>query len=329
MKFIDSNFEIMEQQPGMDGLFKHIEKVSRTCYKSEDKITEDSAKIMINALVKNMHTAMLEHGTIYLYREFDHKDNSIETQRWKFRYKVNPYSKQVMICDNKKDACYITTNYRVIIENGWEDDLQYMCEPTECHKRRYTVKFITSIGIGREIARHRAMSFAQESSRYCNYSKGKFNKELTFIIPQWIYDCQADEASYVDSLTGDPMNWLLDLHGEQLVNQLTCEDRAAAAWVENLERCEQDYMYLLSGMDGYQLKPEEARGILPMDTKSEIVVTGFKEDWIHFFNLRSYIAMTGKPHPDIMKLANELLLEFEKRKYIDHEELYNKTELEN
>jgi len=79
---------------------------------------------------------------------------------------------------------YITTNARVIFENGWEDDLQYMCEPTEFHEKRITVKFITSIGICREILRHRHMSFLNESTRYCNYSKGKFNSELTFIIPQ-------------------------------------------------------------------------------------------------------------------------------------------------
>lgn len=324
MKFIDSSFEIIDQQPGMDGLFKHIERAGRIAYKSEDKITEDSAIKFVEMLSKNAHGSVLEHGTIYLKMPLRGEHHSASD------YDRNPYSRVVLpIENNPKFDAYVTTNYRVIIQNHWEDDLQYMCEPTEYHERRYTVKFVTSIGITREIIRHRTMSITNESTRYCNYSKGKFNKELTFIIPQWIYDCQADEVSYVDSLTGEPMDWLMDLQGEKLVNQLTCEDRAAAAWVDNLQHCEEDYRYLLSGMDGYQLKPEEARGILPMDTKSEIVVTGFKEDWIHFFNLRSYIAMTGKPHPDIMKLANGLLSEFEERKYIDHEELYNKTKLEN
>lgn len=78
---------------------------------------------------------------------------------------------------------YITTNARVIFENGWEDDLKYMCEPTEFHEKRVTVKFITSIIIVREILRHRHFSFLNESTRYCNYAKGKFNSELTFIKP--------------------------------------------------------------------------------------------------------------------------------------------------
>lgn len=322
MKFIDSSFEIIEQQPGMDGLVKHIEKAARICYKSESNTTEDSAQKMVNALIKNQHTAMLEHSTVYLYSKWKDEDEPHIVYEF---YQNNPYSKVTLIYSKSGiSEAFITTNYRVIIEAGREFDLDFMCEPTEYHEKRYTVKFITSIGISRELIRSRKFSFANESTRYVNYSKGKFGSELTFIIPQWIYNLQAEEASYVDSLTGDPKDWLMGLSGEKLVNQLTCEDRAAAAWVDSLERCEQDYMYLLSGVDGYQLRPEEARGILPLDTKSEIIMTGFKKDWIHFFNLRSYIAMTGKPHPDIMKLANDLLFEFEERNYIKYEDLYRK-----
>lgn len=324
MKFIDSSFEIIEQQPGMNGLFKHIEKAARVCYKSEANTTEDSAEKMVNTLVKNQHTAMLEHSTVYLYDKWTDETNSQIDFAF---YKLNPYSKVHQLAYSKGGIreVYITTNYRVIIENHRENDLKFMCEPTWYHAKRYTVKFVTSIGITRELIRSRKFSFANESTRYCNYNKGKFGSELTFIIPQWIYNLQAEEASYRDSLTGEPKDWLINLKGEQLVNQLTCEDRAVAAWVDSLERCEQDYMYLLSGIDGYKLKPEEARGILPLDTKSEIIMTGFKEDWIHFFNLRSYIAMTGKPHPDIMVLANELLYEFEERNYIKHEDLYRRN----
>lgn len=319
MKLIDSSFEIIEQQPGMDGLFKHIERAGRVCYKSEDKITNISANKFVEMLSKNAHGSVLEHGTVYLFR------SSFDT-KFVNKYSDNSYSKSHVVWDSsgKHKGTYITTNYRVVVQNEWNDDLQYICEPMEFHEKRYTVKFVTSIGITREVIRHRKMSISNESTRYVNYSKGKFNSELTFIIPEWIYRLQSEEASYVDSLTGDPKDWLMNLSGETLVRQLTCEDRATAAWVDNLKHAEEDYMYLLSGVDGYQLRPEEARGILPMDTKSEIVVTGFKEDWIHFFNLRSYIAMTGRPHPDIMKLANNLLFEFEERGYINHEELYKR-----
>lgn len=326
MRFVDSGFEIINQEPGMDGLFKHIEKAGRVAYKSEDRITDNSAEKFVKMLAKNAHGSVLEHGTVYLYYEWDFDgDPEIDIEF----YESNPYSKVVRILTKDGiDKIYITTNYRVIVQNHFEDDLQYMCEPTKFHEKRYTVKFITSIGITREIIRHRKFTITNESTRYVNYSKGKFGSELTFVIPQWIYNVQAEKASYRDGLIGESNNWLMSLHGEELVNQLTCEDRAVAAWVDNLERCEKDYMYLLSGEDAYKLKPEEARGILPMDTKSEIVITAFKEDWIHFFNLRSYIAMTGRPHPDIMILANKLLFEFEERKYINHEEVYRRSKVE-
>ena len=70
----------------------------------------------------------------------------------------------------------------------------------------------------------------------------------------------------------------MDLHGEALINQLTCEDRHVSAYVEYLQRCENDYSYLITDEEGYQLKAEEARGILPLDLKSELVVTGFISD---------------------------------------------------
>jgi thymidylate synthase ThyX len=70
----------------------------------------------------------------------------------------------------------------------------------------------------------------------------------------------------------------MDLHGEALINQLTCEDRHIAAYIEYLQRCENDYSYLIMDEEGYQLKAEEARGILPLDLKSELVVTGFISD---------------------------------------------------
>lgn len=188
MKFVDSSFEIIPQASGMDGLYKHVEKVARISYKSENKITEDSAKRMVDTLIKNKHLACLEHGTIYL--KFPLVLASLST-----KYHTNPYSR---ISKKSDDYIYVTTNWRVIIENHWEEDLKYLSEPTEYHEKRYTVKFIASIGVGREFTRHRGMSHMQESTRFCNYSKGKFNSELTFIIPEWIYDCQAKRASYID-----------------------------------------------------------------------------------------------------------------------------------
>ena len=310
MKLIDSSYKIIEQEPNLLGVYKQIEKAARTAYKSEDKITDGSAQRMVESLCKASHGAALEHGTIYL------KTNDIETIN---RYWDNKYS--TIIEEDFYGPAYITTNARVIFENGWEDDLKYMCEPTEYHEKRITVKFICSIGVGREILRHRSMSFLQESTRYCNYTKDKFGNELTFIIPEWIYRCRDEIASYIDSLTGESRDWLMKEFGEELINSLSCIDRTVSSWEDHLLMCERDYEYFVSTDEGYTLKPEEARGILPLDLKSELVVTGFVSDWIHFFRLRSYIAATGKPHPDIQKLADGLMQDFIDRGYCTYEEI--------
>jgi thymidylate synthase (FAD) len=314
MRFIDSSVEIIEQEPGILGVYKQIERAARLSYKSEDRITEDSAKKMVDTLVKNKHLACLEHGTIYLEVPMNQLGARINS-----KYVSNKYSTSRNSFD-----CYtfcITTNARVLVENGWLDDLQYMFNPTEYHKKRISVKFTTSIGITRELIRHRAFSFMNESTRYCNYSKGKFNSELTFIIPRWIYDLQAEEASYPNPCDHSSQAWLMNEHGEDLIKDLICMDRTASSWWECLKRIEEDYNYLTTTDEGYQLKAQEARGILPMDTKSEIIMTGFVDDWLHFFALRSYIAATGKPHPDIQKLADELLQEFLDRGYITDKDI--------
>ena len=142
MKLIEPSVELIEQESSLEGIYKQIEKAGRICYKSEDKITENSAKKFVDMLIKNGHRAMLEHGTVYL----KFPDN-IDYINLSIKYNSNPYS--IIKWDKfiGKDAgAHVTTNYRVLVENNWLDDLQYLCEPTEYHEKRYTLKFITSIG---------------------------------------------------------------------------------------------------------------------------------------------------------------------------------------
>lgn len=322
MRLIDPSYEIIPQEEGLLGVYKQIEKAARTAYKSEDKIAEGSAQRMVESLCKLNHGAALEHGTIYLAIP-----DRADTASTYDKYCYNQYSCVVQIYDIASDGygtVYVTSNARVIFENGWEDDLQYMCEPTEFHEKRITVKFTTSIGIVREILRHRRFSFLNESTRYCNYGKDKFESELTFIIPRWIYDLQAEEASYPNPCDHSSQAWLMDEHGEDLIKDLICMDRTASSWWDAMTRAEEDYMYFITTDEGYKLRPEEARGILPLDLKSELIVTGFVSDWIHFFRLRSHIAATGKPHPDIQILADPLMQEFIDRGYCTYEEIHKK-----
>lgn len=296
MKLIKPSFEIWEQPSGLEGVYKQIERAGRICYKSEDKITEDSAKSFIDRMTKSGHGAMLEHGTVYL-KVF----NVIENSELIDRYKSNKYSvvkegTEVYNChgDILYGSCKcITTNYRVLVENGWLDDLKYIYKPTKFHEKRITVHFVCDRGVSHEFVRHRVMSFAQESTRYCNYSKDKFGNELTFIQPCWLDDER------------------LKLYGPY--HTVIRDKSLESIFIASLNNAEKDYIDLID----LGWKPQEARAVLPNSLKTELVVTGFVSDWNHFFDLRAR-GTTGAPHPQAKELAEPLMKEFIARKYINN-----------
>lgn len=279
MKLIESSVQIIEEKDP----YKMIELAGRTCYKSEDKITENSAKEFVDRMIKLSHGAMLEHGTVYL---------TITAASPEVRkYEINPYSRVKKISvDGINGRAYITTNYRVLVENKWLDDLKYQCDPTPSHEKRITVKFICDRGVSHEFVRHRVFSFAQESQRYCNYSKDKFNNELTFIKPTWL-NIPTGDYTYWD---GD---WC-DIDNMKI--QLPSDNGIADNFLWCLNNARMQYRLLINK----GLKPQEARAILPNATKTELVMTGFESDWEHFFELRC----SGAAHPDAKKLADELKL---------------------
>lgn len=277
MKLIESSVQIIEEKDP----YKMIELAGRTCYKSEDKITENSAKEFVDRMIKLGHGAMLEHGTVYL---------TITAASPEVRkYEINPYSRVKKISvDGINGRAYITTNYRVLVENKWLDDLKYQCDPTPSHEKRITVKFICDRGVSHEFVRHRVFSFAQESQRYCNYNKDKFNNELTFIKPTWL-NIPTGDYTYWD---GD---WC-DIDNMKI--QLPSDNGIADNFLWCLNNAGMQYRLLINK----GLKPQEARAILPNATKTELVMTGFESDWEHFFELRC----SGAAHPDAKKLADEL-----------------------
>lgn len=306
MKLIESSVQIIEEKDP----YKMIELAGRTCYKSEDKITENSAKEFVDRMIKLGHGAMLEHGTIYLNVPEQTYTETLEDEFGKFnnpnnglvdRYRKNKYSKVNSVAADeelrkkypkvrpfKLTHHYITTNLRVIVENGWEEDLEWQCEPTEHHEKRITAKFTCDRGVSHEFVRHRVFSFAQESQRYCNYSKDKFNNELTFIKPTWL-DIPTGDYTYWD---GD---WC-DIDNMKI--QLPSDNGIADNFLWCLNNAGMQYRLLINK----GLKPQEARAILPNATKTELVMTGFESDWEHFFELRC----SGAAHPDAKKLADEL-----------------------
>lgn len=349
MKIIPSSVEILDNDWSIKGIFRAVERAGRTCYKSvgtryfrlvrgpenslesnlikqaqsdvravckkgadfdpayylsipnkfindylnieqfDEENFEDSpyyenltAEDFVNMLIKSNHGAMLEHGTVYMQidsfldiPEDDKLDKKVH------QYDSNRFTKvNSMYIGQGCWRSYITTNLRVLIENNWIDDLRYVCEPTEYHAKKVTAKFICDRGVSHEIVRHRGsygMSFAQESTRYCNYSKNKFNNELTFIEPTWEFPSS---------------------------NIVNTRERFEAM----LGEAEANYMELIT----LGFKPQEARAILPNALKTEIVVTGFIDDWKHFFELRCDSAA----HPDIRKLALDLQKQFIDRELI-------------
>lgn len=303
MRLIKPKVEIINQEPGVESLFKHMELCARTCYKSEDKITEDSARKFIdNVIVARGHTAMLEHGTVYL-----HGSDNFAGGLHLNNYKKSPYSRVNIIHNfmTGTDHIYITTNYRVLVENGWLDDLQYLCEPTEYHTKRITVRFVCDMGVAREFCRHRVFSFAQESTRYCNYAKDKFGKECTFIIPSWLSDSVTREGHYawhcwcgIDTYGPGKECFLSEEEYENRKGTDFSEDSPEGLFIAELQNAEFTYFKLLE--QGWTA--QQARNVLPLALKTELIMTGTDEQWAGFFNLRC----ARDAHPQARELAIEL-----------------------
>lgn len=198
MQVIKPFFVIETEVSGME-ILKHIEKVGRTCYKSESRITDDSAAKFVGNIIKNGHEAVIEHYSI-------------------------------------------------------------------------TVRIICDRGVTHEIVRHRLASYAQESTRYCNYSKDKFSNQITFI---------------------EPCFWDVNTEDGRKKYQI---------WKNVMEFTEQKYMELINN----GATPQEARSILPNSLKTELVMTMNLREWRYFFKLRTDTAA----HPQMREIAVPMLNKF-------------------
>lgn len=281
MKLIDPSYEILEQQDGLNGVYKQIELAGRTCYKSEDKITDESAESFVQRMIDSGHTAMLEHGTVYFYikREENGGINPNDPFDIDFDTIFCKYGQHKTNFDTHET--FFTTNLRWLVEKypeNWKEVYKYYARtPDERWPKRHTVKLTTSLHVYKDLTRHRTMSFAIESTRFCNYSKGKFGSELTFIKPCWCEDHDTDTELFYSCL----------------------------------RNIEERYLNLINN---YNWQAQQAAELLPQCIKADVVITGFESDWDHVFNLRS-IGTTGKPHPEVERIITPIFKEFQQNGY--------------
>lgn len=336
MNFIEPTIEIWNQDYSGDtdniikNLYKQIELAGRTCYKSENNITDDSYKKFIKMLNSNKHYAMFEHGTIYLTIHILKEDKYYDVCRKEdivLFFINNEYSRVTELGNGKtfSTTYYITTNYRVIAENPYinitngnlykkeqsnlfEVIKEYITAPT-LHDRRITIHMTTDIGVTREANRHRSNSMAEQSTRYCNYSKEKFGNGLNIALNSDI-ESEDQISNHIDKCNSfeDICNYI----GNN--KEISADDFGIIdTWLFANMTAEWSYMRLLK----LGWKPQQARRVLPLDTVSELVHTAYIDDWKHFIDLRS-IGTTGQPHPDMKIIGDRIRTEIKENDCITH-----------
>ena len=291
MKLIRQDFNIVNQKGfSIKDIKKHIEYCARISYKSQDRITDDSYEKFVNMLEKRDHTRPLEFGTVHLqmYISDFHKlrDTLCINNMWNDQWIKYHYVGKLT---------YVTTNYRyylAIIKIFPSAENDFDPQDDELYPKRYTVHFITSRGIMDEFRTHVGLSHLAESTRYCNYSKDKFDNQITFIQPSWII---------LDKEIA-PINELCLLSGQY--DRENPNLRYLASLVEA------NYTYILLLNKGWT--PQQARDVLPLSVKSELISCGFEDAWSNFF----YRRCANDAHPMAREIAIPLLNEFKTNKYL-------------
>lgn len=283
MKLIKQSFEILEQKDfTLVGIKKFIERCGRVCYKSEDRITDTSYEKFVGMLERRGHDRPLEFGTVHLkmgISDFCHlrQDlclNKMYNNQWIKYYYVG-------------DVTYVTTNYRYylnILKTFPKLEKFFTNEDNEYYPKRYTAHMILDRGVMDEFRTHVGLSHLAESTRYCNYSKDKFNNEITFVIPEWV------ETRCPNTEHSGPS--FADIY-----------------WSSACKEAESNYLRLLE--NGWT--PQQAREVLPLSVKSELVSCGFEDAWKNFFYRRD----AKDAHPMAREIAKPMHKEFIERGFID------------
>lgn len=311
IKVVNPSVEIWKQDGyTLDAIWKHIARCARVCYQSTPKNNEETDYgFLVRTLFKGndvgnqsyntkdivkCHLSVCEHGTVHLkYPLFMARAAAQST-----RFIHNQYSRT----KEHEGYIYVTTNMRVLIEHHWMDELEFIDATPNCpyYIPRPTICFITDIGASRELNRHRVNSVSEESTRYCAYDKGKFGKGITVAKLPWIPEIDPEDKghSYREGFFND--NEIFD---DNTIEEQYTDNWTAVDWfLYGLQIC--DLVYRKTRELGWAA--QQAREILPLNTKTQVVHTAFVDDWEHWIALRSN-QVSGKVHPMMNELAKQLV----------------------
>ena len=287
MKLIKQSFEILEQKDfTIKGIKQFVERCARVSYKSEDKMTDTSYEKFVGMLERRDHARPLEFGTVHLKMNVSDFNkirstlclNKIYNYQWIKHYYVG-------------DVTYVTTNYRYylnILEVFPKVEKFFTEEDNEYYPKRYTVHMILDRGVMDEFRTHVGLSHLAESTRYCNYSKDKFNNEVTFVIPSW---CN----SLIEGSKQEYSPFEINSDEVEFMNAL--------------QNAQNSYLSLLK----MGWTPQQARSVLPLGIKSELISCGFEDAWKNFF----YRRCAKDAHPMAQEIAKPMHKEFIERGFID------------
>ena len=302
MKLIKQSFEILEQKDfTIKGIKQFVERCARVSYKSEDRMTDTSYEKFVNMLESRGHDRPLEFGTVHL------KMTQSDFQVFILSLLTIDMLNNIWIKYTKAgDIVYITTNYRYYLDIAkcLPNVKEYFTEEdNEYYPKRYTVHMILDRGVMDEFRTHVGLSHLAESTRYCNYSKDKFNNEITFVIPSWMDfpEISIDLGNYdkTSVRSKDGNVHIID----------TRPPYVEGDFIRSL--CEAESNYLSIVRNGWT--PQQAREVLPLAVKSELISCGFEDAWKNFF----YRRCAKDAHPMAQEIAKPMHKEFIERGFID------------
>ena len=301
MKLIKQSFEFINQTDfSLVGIKKHIERCARVSYKSEDKITDTSYEKFVNMLESRGHDRPLEFGTVHLEIDMGPRDIIIDTLTnrgmlnqlwWKETY--------------KNGKVYVTTNYRyyLAIKKVYPNIDEYLTEEdNKYYPKRYTAHMILDRGVMDEFRTHVGLSHLAESTRYCNYSKDKFGNELTFIKPCWL-NVPEGKYNHCIMVSKDSPDIRVECVGSDEIGKYYNIEEDEGLFLNGLVQLELTYLHLINNR---KWTPQQARSVLPLGVKSELISCGFEDAWENFFKRRdAYDA-----HPMAQEIAKSMHEEF-------------------